>query len=187
MNAILLLARTYSVRLVVVLASVFAFAAGARAADPPIPAQHVRIHYFNPDNSYSGWTVYAFGDTTEDQGNFNGGPVQVTGIDDFGAWFDVGVTATAQDVGIIIHIGNLKDPGPNEHIDPATQGNEYWQISGQLGLKTTRPAIPVGNGTPIPAGHARIHYYRPDGDFAGWSLYPFFATSDPTGNFCNTE
>jgi hypothetical protein len=84
-NAILLLARTYSVRLVVVLASVFAFAAGARAADPPIPAQHVRIHYFNPDNSYSGWTVYAFGDTTEDQGNFNGGPVQVTGIDDFGA------------------------------------------------------------------------------------------------------
>jgi pullulanase len=187
-NAILLrLARTFSVRLVLVLACVFTFTAGAHAADPPIPAQHVRIHYFNPDNTYAGWTVYAFGDTTEDQSNFNGGPVQVTGIDDFGAYFDVGITATAQDVGIIIHMGNLKDPGPDEHIDPATQGNEYWQISGQLGLKTTRPVIPVGNGTPIPAGHARIHYYRPDGDFAGWSLYPFFATSDPTGTFCSTE
>ncbi|HEX6496913.1 MAG TPA: pullulanase-type alpha-1,6-glucosidase [Acidobacteriaceae bacterium] len=187
MTAIRRLAHTYVVRLVFILAAIFAFAAGARAADPPIPVQHVRIHYFNPDNSYTGWTVYAFGDTTEDQGNFNGGPVQVTGIDDFGAYFDVGVTATAQDVGIIIHMGNLKDPGPDEHIDPATQGNEYWQISGQLGLKTTRPAIPEGNGTAIPAGHARIHYYRPDGDFAGWTLYPFFATSDPTGNWCNTE
>jgi pullulanase len=154
-NAILFLTRTYSVRLVFVLSSFIAFAVGAHAADPPIAAQHVRIHYFNPDNSYTGWTVYAFGDTTEDQGNFNGGPVQVTGIDDFGAYFDVGITATAQDVGIIIHMGNLKDPGPDEHIDPATQGNEYWQISGQLGLKTTRPAIPVGNGSPIPAGHAR--------------------------------
>ncbi len=40
---------------------------------------------------------------------------------------------------------------------------------------------------PIPAGHARIHYYRPDGNFTGWSLYPFFATSDPTGSFCSTE
>ena len=150
MNAILRLARTFSVRLVLILACVFAFAAAAHAADPPIPAQHVRIHYFNPDNTYAGWTVYAFGDTTEDQSNFNGGPVQVTGIDDFGAYFDVGVTATAQDVGIIIHMGNLKDPGPDEHIDPATQGNEYWQISGQLGLKTTRPAIPVATALRFP-------------------------------------
>ena len=78
MNAILLrLVRTFSVRLVLVLASVFVFAGSAHAADPPIPAQHVRIHYFNPDNTYAGWTVYAFGDTTEDQSNFNGGPVQV--------------------------------------------------------------------------------------------------------------
>ncbi len=41
--------------------------------------------------------------------------------------------------------------------------------------------------SPIPAGHARIHYYRPDGSYASWSLYPFFATTDPTGSFCNSE
>ena len=52
---------------------------------PPIPAGHVRIHYFRPDGNYLGWTVYAFGDTTEDTANFNGGPVQVTGRDGFGA------------------------------------------------------------------------------------------------------
>jgi hypothetical protein len=88
---------------------------------PPIPAGHVRIHYFRPDGNYLGWTVYAFGDTTEDTANFNGGPVQVTGRDAFGAYFDVGVTSTAQNVGIIIHNGNTKDPGPNEFINPATQ------------------------------------------------------------------
>ena len=159
----------------------------AFAADPPIPAGHVRIHYFNPDNSYAGWTVYAFGDTTEDQGGYNNGPVQVTGIDSFGAYFDVGVIPNAQDVGIIIHQGSLKDPGPDEHIDPATQGNEYWQISGQFGLKTTQPPLPVGPDTPIPAGHARIHYYRPDGDFAGWVLYSFGASTDPNSDFCNTN
>jgi pullulanase len=163
-----------------------AFVTGARAAAPPIPAQHVRIHYFNPDNTYTGWTVYAFGNTTENTGNFNGGPVQLTGVDDFGGYFDVGITVGATDVGIIIHQGNLKDPGPDEHIDPATQGNEYWQISGQLGLKTTRPVLPVGADSPIPAGHARIHYYRPDGDFAGWAVYPFGATTDPA-NYCNVE
>lgn len=155
--------------------------------DPPIPASHIRIHYFNPDNNYTGWTVYAFGDTTEDQGNFNGGPVQVSGKDSFGAYFDVGVTSNAQNVGIIIHQGNLKDPGPNEFVDPATQGNEYWQISGEFGLHITQPPLPTGGDPAIPAGHARIHYYRPDGDYAGWILYPFFATSDPTGDFCNTD
>ena len=25
----------------------------------PIPANHVRIHYFRPDGNYLGWTVYA--------------------------------------------------------------------------------------------------------------------------------
>ena len=76
-------------------------------APPPIPANHIRIHYhyFRPDGNYLGWTVYAFGDTTENTANFNGGPVQVTGQDSFGAFFDVGATATAQNVGIIIHKG----------------------------------------------------------------------------------
>src|SRR3979411_803030 len=69
---------------------------------PPIPAGHVRIHYFRPDGNYLGWTVYAFGDTTEDTSNFNGGPVQVSGRDSFGAFFDVGVTSTAPNGGLII-------------------------------------------------------------------------------------
>src|SRR5229473_47303 len=150
---------------------------------PPIPAGHVRIHYFRPDGNYLGWTVYAFGDTTEDTANFNGGPVQVTGRDGFGAYFDVGVTSTAQNVGIIIHNGNTKDPGPNEFINPATQGNEYWQLSGSNILRTTQPPTIQQTDPPIPAGKARIHYFRPDTKYASWTVYAFGDTTEDTGNF----
>src|SRR5260370_3528802 len=68
---------------------------------PPIPANHIRIHYFRPDGNYLGWTVYAFGDTTENTSNFNGGPVQVTRSDSFAALFSVGVTSTPQNHGIL--------------------------------------------------------------------------------------
>ncbi len=103
---------------------------GAQAT-PPIPTNHVRIHYFCPDGNHLGWTVYAFGDTTEDTSNFNRGPVKVTGQDSFGAYFDLDITSAAQNVAIIIHKGNVKDPGPNDFLDPATQGIKYWQLSGR--------------------------------------------------------
>ncbi len=163
-----------------------AFAASSARAQtpPPIPSGDIRIHYFRPDANYAGWTVYAFFDTTEPN-NFQAGPVQVTGTDSFGAYFDVGVTATAQNVGIILHNGNTKDPGPNQYVDPATQGNEFWELSGSDQLLTHQP--PTGVDPAIPAGKARIHYFRPDGNYANWSLYVYGATTDPTGNFCVTE
>src|SRR6266404_2933237 len=150
---------------------------------PPIPANHIRIHYFRPDGNYLGWTVYAFGDTTENTSNFNGGPVQVTGRDSFGAFFDVGVTSTAQNVGIIIHNGNTKDPGPNEFVDPATQGNEYWQLSGSNVLRTTQPPTIQQTDPPIPANKARLHYFRRDVNYASWTVYAFGDTTEDTGNF----
>jgi pullulanase len=157
-----------------------------QAADPAIPAGDIRIHYFRPDGNYLGWTVYAFGDTTEPN-NYGTGPVTVTGTDAFGAYFDIGVISGAANVGIIFHKGDTKDPGPNEYADPATQGNEYWQISGSNVLQTTQPPTIQAQDPAIPSGKVRIHYYRPDNNYGGWSLYPFFATSDPTGNWCNTE
>jgi len=157
-----------------------------QAADPVIPAGDIRIHYFRPDGNYLGWTVYAFGDTTE-ANNYGTGPVTVTGTDAFGAYFDIGVISGAANVGIIFHKGDNKDPGPNEYADPATQGNEYWQISGSNVLQTTQPPTIQAQDPAIPSGKVRIHYYRPDNNYGGWSLYPFGATSDPTGNWCNTE
>ncbi len=160
----------------------------AAAQDPPIPANHIRIHYHRPDANYSGWTIYAFDNTTENTGNYGGGPVQVTGTDAYGAYFDVGITVGAQEVGIIIHNptasgGDQKDPGPNEFVDPATQGIEYWAYSGIGKLYNT--AINLNNPTAILPGYVRVHYHRNDGNYSGWTVYAFFDTNEYSGDYNN--
>ncbi len=161
-------------------------AAVAATSVPPIPGGHVRIHYHRADNMYAGWTVYAFGGTTENTGAYGTGPVQSSGSDDFGAFYDVGIVAGTTDVGIIVHnptsySQDLKDPGPDEHINPSTQGNEYWQLSGVTGLYTSQPSTAPQTG--IPANTARVHFYRPDGNYAGWTVYAFNDTTADTGNY----
>ncbi|HWG21376.1 MAG TPA: pullulanase-type alpha-1,6-glucosidase [Terracidiphilus sp.] len=159
---------------------------GLFANNPAIPANTIRIHYHRTDGNYSGWTVYAFYDTTEDQGNYSGGPVQVTGYDTYGAYFDVGVTTGAQQVGLIIHNptapgGDQKDPGPNEYVDPATQGNEYWAFTGIAKLYNT--AVDVNHPTALLPGYVRVHYHRNDGNYGPWTIYSFFDTTEFTGNY----
>ena len=59
-----------------------------------------------------------------------------------GPYFDVSVTTGAANVGLILHNGNTKDPGPNQFVDPATQGNEFCQsassCSNKLGGNSSR-------------------------------------------------
>jgi len=58
--------------------------------------------------------------------------------DSFGAYFDLDSTSAAQNVAIIIHKGNVKDPGPNDFLDPATQGSSTGSFRQKL-LHTTQP------------------------------------------------
>jgi pullulanase len=177
----------------VVLINLFAWGAllcnqAQAQTDPAIPANHIRIHYFRPDGNYSGWTVYAFDSTTENTGNYGGGPVQVTGSDSYGVYFDVGITPGAQEVGLIIHNptatgGDQKDPGPNEFVDPATQGIEYWAYSG-IGKLYNTP-INLSNPTAILPGYVRVHYHRNDGNYSGWTVYAFYDTTEYTGDYNN--
>jgi len=159
----------------------------ARAqSDPPIPSGDIRIHYFRPDGNYSGWTVYAFDNTTENTGAYSSGPVQVTGTDSFGVYFDVGITSGAQEVGIIIHNptasgGDQKDTPNNLFVDPATQGIEFWAYSGIAKLYNTAPSLT--NPTAILPGYVRVHYHRTDGNYAGWTIYAFFDTTEYTGDY----
>ena len=55
--------------ILLLLLSVFASTQAAAAPDPAIPSGDIRIHYHRPDGNYSGWTVYAFDNTTENTGN----------------------------------------------------------------------------------------------------------------------
>jgi pullulanase len=171
---------------VMLLLCILASSQAVAAADPAIPSGDIRIHYFRPDGNYSGWTVYAFDSTTENTGNYGGGPVQVTGTDSFGVYFDVGVTTGAQEVGIIIHNptapgGDQKDTPNNLFVDPATQGNEYWAYSGIAKLYATAPSLT--NPTALLPGYVRVHYHRVDGNYGGWTIYAFYDTTEYTGDY----
>src|SRR5258706_11641249 len=87
-----------------------------KAQAPPIPANHIRIHYFRPDGNYLGWTVYAFGDTTENTSNFSGGPLHVTGPHSFGAPLSVGGYFPTQKTRLILHNRNNQNPRPTQII-----------------------------------------------------------------------
>ncbi len=155
-------------------------------SDPPIPSGDIRIHYYRPDGNYSGWTVYAFDNTTENTGDYGGGPVQVTGTDSYGVYFDVGITPGAQEVGIIIHNptapgGDQKDTPNNLFVDPATQGVEYWAYSGIAKLYNTAPSL--SNPTALLPGYVRVHYHRTDGNYGGWTIYAFYDTTEYTGDY----
>ena len=163
-----------------------AFAAGtAFAADPPIPAGSIRIHYHRPDNAYTNWTVYAFDGTTADTGNYGGGPITVSGSDSYGAYFDVGIVAGTQEVGIILHntsSGN-KDTPNNLFVDPSTQGLEYWAYSGIAKLYTSAPSLT--NPAALLPGYVRVHYHRNDGNYAGWTIYAYDDTTEYGGDYNN--
>src|SRR6201998_4148546 len=156
--------------------------------DPPIPSGSIRVHYHRPDGNYTGWTIYAFDNTTENTAAYGSGPVQATGTDGFGAYFDVGVTTGAQEVGIIIHNptasgGDQKDTPNNLFVDPSTQGFEYWAYSGIAKLYTSAPSL--SNPTAILPGYVRVHYHRTDGNYGGWTLYAFFEPPQYNGDYNN--
>lgn len=155
-------------------------------SDSSIPSGDIRIHYHRTDGNYSGWTVYAFDDTTENTGAYSTGPVAVSGADAYGVYFDVGVIQGAQNVGLIIHdptaaAGDVKDPGVNEFVDPTTEGNEYWAYTGIGKLYKAQPNL--AQPTALLPGYARIHYYRPDGAYTNWTVYAFNDTEEYTGDY----
>ncbi|MGA7413786.1 MAG: pullulanase-associated domain-containing protein, partial [Bryobacteraceae bacterium] len=158
-------------------------ALGAIYADPAIPAGDVRIHYHRPDANYSGWALYTWNASTENA-VWCSSEVAVTGTDSFGVYFDVTVNTSqgtpAGDLGFIINncaAGQIKDPGPDQHL-PTTQFNEAWIISGDSTVYTTQPSTLQST--------VRIHYYRPDGNYSGWALYTWNASTE-NAVWCQNE
>lgn len=116
----------------------------ALAADPPIPAGDVRIHYFRLDASYSGWTLWTWGASTENQTVWCSTELNQAGIDSYGAYWDVSVNPSwgspAGDLGFIVHncSTGVKDPGPDQHLQ-TLNNSEAWIISGDNTVYTSQP------------------------------------------------
>jgi pullulanase len=114
------------------------------AIDPPIPAGSVRIHYYRPDSNFTGWTMWTWNASTENQTSWCSTELNWAGTDSYGAYWDVTVNPAsgnpAGDLGFIIHncAQNVKDPGPDMHLN-ILQNNEAWVISGDNTIYTTQP------------------------------------------------
>ncbi len=160
----------------------FALAVSA-AAQTALPANTARIHYQRPDTQYEAWGLHVWEDTsaavTWDK------PLKIAGKDDYGVYWDVPLKPSPVKLGLIVHSGDKKDADKDLFMNLGL-GHELWLKSGSTNvayakagpfnvdaaqavvapatLAQAAPAVPAAStDTPIPAGNARINYYRPDG------------------------
>jgi pullulanase len=139
-------------------------------AQSDLPEGVARIHYQRPDSDYAGWVLHLWEDTLEQVSWAEGLPI--TGFSDYGAYWDVRLTDGASRVGFIVHKGDIKDPEPDRFLVLSQHGREIWLVSGSDRILTAPPIAPPAED------EARIHYYRPDGDYDGWVLHLWEDTTE---------
>ena len=95
-----------------------------------IPEGHVRLHYHRFDGEYLGWGLHIWGE------GYNGSevlwtkPVEISGFDDYGAYWDIPYKEGVGDLNFIIHKGDLKDPQPDRAYPDPDTNREAWAVSG---------------------------------------------------------
>jgi len=124
-----------------------------------LPEGTARIHYTRPDGLYDGWRLHVWEDTTESVTWEEG--LEITGEDDFGVYWDVGLAEGAELLGFIVHKGDEKDPGPDQFLD-LTESREAWIVSGDETVYTTPPDPSAVTMTPGDLSKARAHWLEAD-------------------------
>jgi len=140
--------------------------AAAQSAAPDT----ARIHYQRSDGDYRDWVLHVWEDTTLEVSW--GAGLEISGTDDYGAYWDVRLADGASRLGFIVHQGDTKDPGPDMFLEVRRHGYEIWLVSGSDAIHTAPPLAPPE------AGVARIHYLNPSGDLDGWVLHVWEDTTE---------
>ena len=120
----------------------------------PQNANEVILFYKRPDNNYTGWGLHLF-PVSPPTGDWTvwTGPFGYEGIDpNYGAYFRItlppnagysanpaALTQFPDDLGFIIHKGDTKDPGPDQHLRIAETGNMVFVVSGGTDISAVPP------------------------------------------------
>jgi pullulanase-type alpha-1,6-glucosidase len=129
-------------------------------AAPAIPAPGTAIVYYRrADAAYDGWGLHAWDDILD--GPTWDKPIPMTGSDAFGAYYTVKLKPAAKQFSFTLHQGDAKDPGPDMHVEVATQGRRVWIASGDTTIHTFPAEPPLVDG-------ARAHWVT--ADTIAWNL-----------------
>jgi diguanylate cyclase (GGDEF)-like protein len=139
-------ARTASVRpiaarwlaLALALFALLFAAAPARA----VGTDTVRIHFHRESNDYAGWGLHVWGVGVEiPRGLSWDHPMDPSGVDSFGIYFDVQVQAQVPGFNFIVHHGETKSFSHDLDVDIAHDGREVWLVDGQDTVSGRRPEV----------------------------------------------
>lgn len=136
------------------------------------------IHYKRADGDYTGWGLHLWGDGLDPTEVTQwGAPKQPTGMDDYGAYFEIKLTDPTKALNFIVHKGDAKDPdnAPDRSYTPA-DNDAVWLQSGDVAVYMQRGAA---------EDYAIIHYRRVNGDYDGWGLHVWEDAAEPDVTWAN--
>ncbi|MEO1227376.1 MAG: pullulanase-type alpha-1,6-glucosidase [Myxococcota bacterium] len=112
-------------------------------APPAIPGENqVAIYYVRGDEMYSGWGLHLWGDVVMETAWQV--PARPGGTDgELGSWWIVDVQPDGDRVNLIVHMGDIKDPGPDMGFDISMFGDIVFLKSGSADIFTTPQDIPA--------------------------------------------
>ncbi|MEN8172082.1 MAG: pullulanase-type alpha-1,6-glucosidase [Chloroflexota bacterium] len=96
----------------------------------------VIIHYTRARGDYSGWGLHIWGPTAVTGITWDS-PLTPAGQDEFGIFWIIDMEPDADHLNYIIHMGNIKDPGPDQTLQFSIKGREIWLIEGSAQQFTT--------------------------------------------------
>ena len=133
---------------------------------------YVTVRYHRDDGDYGTpspdyntfWGLHLWGDAIDpSEGTEWTSPKPPTGIDDYGAFWNVQIVDSSLPVNFIIHRGDEKDPGPDQALVPVDNAT-VWIQSGDEEIYASRGAA---------EDFAAVHYHRADGDYGDPSSSDF--------------
>ncbi len=140
---------------------------GEETPPPSSTPKYAIIHYFRADGDYGDhttgnyndyWGLHLWGDIEETIEWTN--PEPFLGETEYGRFAWVRLKPNAQNVGFIVHRGDVKDGTDADRFFNPSQGAEIWLVGGDATTYSSQAAA---------QGFVTIHYQRPDGDYGDYT------------------
>lgn len=149
---------------------------------PPVPDNHIRIHYNRPDGNYDTFGVWTWGDVASPSTGWPTGaaPFDSAQTDSYGAYIDIELAEGARQIGFLIVDRSLgdagKDGGDKSFTIASPEMNEIWVRQGSDEVFKYEPVD-------LPPDTVRVHYVRENDDYEPLGLWIWEDVREPSSNW----